>query len=523
MSLETDTQKSDKTGKVYLVGAGPSDVELITVKGKRLLEEAEVIVYDRLVGNGILMWGSRHARYIDVGKRSGHHPIPQEEINQILVREARKGQKVVRLKGGDPLVFGRGGEEAAALKKAGIPFEIVPGITSAIGVPSYLGIPVTQRDMASSVHIVTAHKKDGSLPDIHYRSLAEGGGTIVFLMGVSTIGNVMAGLLEEGMAPDMPAAVLERGTTSAQRKIVGTVGDIAKKAVREQVQSPAIILVGHVAAFQDMDWYGNRPLAGKKILVTRPRERSLRLAALLREEGAEVLELPTIRIAPVEDGEDLSRALDGIGTFSWIVFTSPSGVRIFREELRKRRQDVRGLTHLKIAVIGEGTAGELENWGLYPDLVPEQYDGDHLGEALAGRVKVGEKILIPRARIGNQTLVRRLEEAGAQVTDLPVYDTEYESFPWVEYDREFASKNCWAMFTSASTVRGFVKSAGDMDLSKVTALCIGEMTAGEAERAGMQTFTAARATLRDLVDLAVKMAAKEREDGEGQRQPDGEK
>ena len=242
MSLETDTQKSDKTGKVYLVGAGPSDVELITVKGKRLLEEAEVIVYDRLVGNGILMWGSRHARYIDVGKRSGHHPIPQEEINQILVREARKGQKVVRLKGGDPLVFGRGGEEAAALKKAGIPFEIVPGITSAIGVPSYLGIPVTHRDMASSVHIVTAHKKDGSLPDIHYRSLAEGGGTIVFLMGVSTIGNVMAGLLEEGMAPDMPAAVLERGTTSAQRKIIGTVGDIAQKAVREQVQSPAIIL-----------------------------------------------------------------------------------------------------------------------------------------------------------------------------------------------------------------------------------------------------------------------------------------
>ena len=189
------------------------------MKGKRLLEEADVIVYDRLVGNGILMWGGRNARYIDVGKRSGHHPIPQDEINQILVREARKGQKVVRLKGGDPLVFGRGGEEAAVLEQAGIPFEIVPGITSAIGVPSYLGIPVTHRDLASSVHIVTAHKKDGSLPDIHYRSLAEGGGTIVFLMGVSTLGNVMEGLLREGMSPDMPAAVLERGTTAAREKL----------------------------------------------------------------------------------------------------------------------------------------------------------------------------------------------------------------------------------------------------------------------------------------------------------------
>ncbi len=523
MSLETDTQENRRVGKVYLVGAGPSDVELITVKGKRLLEEADVIVYDRLVGNGILMWGGRNARYIDVGKRSGHHPIPQDEINQILVREARKGQRVVRLKGGDPLVFGRGGEEAAVLEQAGIPFEIVPGITSAIGVPSYLGIPVTHRDLASSVHIVTAHKKDGSLPDIHYRSLAEGGGTIVFLMGVSTLGNVMEGLLREGMSPDMPAAVLERGTTAAQRKIVGTVGTIAGKAARAKVQSPAIILVGYVAAFQAMDWYESRPLAGRKILVTRPRERGSRLAAMLRGEGAEVLELPTIRIEPVTEKEPLSRALAGLETFSWIVFTSPSGVRVFREELKKRRQDARSLAHLRIAAIGEGTAGELEAWGFYPDLIPEQYDGDNLGEALAASVQAGERVLIPRARAGNQELVRRLKEAGARVLDLPIYDTEYESFPWMDCEREFETGNCWAMFTSASTVRGFVRTAGELDLSKVTALCIGEMTAGEAKRAGMRTFTAARATLRDLVDLALQMAAEEREDGEGQSNPDGEK
>ena len=208
MSLE-DNAKG--TGKVWLVGAGPSDAELLTVKGRRLLAEADVIVYDRLAGVGVLAWGRPDAVYIDVGKRAGHHPIPQEEINRILVEQAEEGRRVVRLKGGDPLVFGRGGEEASALKRAGVPFEIVPGITSAIAVPAYLGIPVTHRDLASSLHIVTAHKKDGSLPDIRYQALVEGGGTLVFLMGVHTIRSVTAGLLAEGMSPDMPAAVLERG------------------------------------------------------------------------------------------------------------------------------------------------------------------------------------------------------------------------------------------------------------------------------------------------------------------------
>lgn len=520
MSLEKamqDKKKGCGKGKVYLVGAGPSDAELLTVKGRRLLGEAEVIVYDRLVGNGVLMWGNKNARYINVGKKSGHHPIPQDEINQILVREAEEGQMVVRLKGGDPLVFGRGGEEASVLKKNGIPFEIVPGITSAIGVPAYLGIPVTHRDMASSVHIVTAHKKDGSLPAIHYRALAEGGGTLVFLMGVSTIQSVMEGLLKEGVSPEMPAAVLERGTTARQRKIVGTVKDIAEKAIEKKVQSPAIILVGEVASFRDMEWYDQRPLAGMKIMVTRPRERISRISSMLREEGAEVLEAPSIRIVPVEKNEELTRALAAIREFTWIVFTSPSGVRIFREELKKRRTDIRSLSHLKIAVIGEGTARALEEWGLYPELMPEKYDGSHLGGALAAAVKKGEKVLIPRARIGNRELTQKLEDAGAVVTDLPIYDTEYETFSWIDYKKEFEENHSWAMFTSASTVRGFVKSAGDLDFSKVRALCIGEMTEKEASLAGMKTFTAAKPTLQALVELAEEAAAKEKKDGAEQK------
>lgn len=514
MSLEDNQTEEQKTGTVYLVGAGPSDVELITVKGKRLLEEADVIVYDRLMGNGILMWGNEKASYINVGKTSGHHPIPQDEINRILIREAKKGRKVVRLKGGDPLVFGRGGEEAAALGGAGVSFEIVPGITSAVAVPAYLGIPVTHRDLASSVHIVTAHKKDGTLPDIRYRALTEGGGTLVFLMGLHTIRAVMEGLLREGIEPDLPAAVLERGTTARQRKIVGTVGNIAALTEEASVRSPAIILVGHAADFTGMEWFDRRPLAGVKIAVTRPKERISRLSSMLREKGAEVLELPSIRVVPVEENEKLSRELEQIGTYTWLVFTSPSGVRIFRRELSGRKVDVRSLSHLKIAVIGEGSRRELEEWGLFPDLVPDVYDGEHLGSALAERIRQGEKVLLPRARAGGRKLVEKLQEAGAVVTDLPTYDTLYDTCPYVDYEEEFFNGGTdYVMFTSASTVRGFVKSAPSLDFSKVTALCIGQMTCREARDAGMKTYTAREATLDSLVELAIQTVREEKEYG----------
>lgn len=515
MSLEENRKEKQNIGKVFLVGAGPSDVELITVKGKRLLEEADVIVYDRLMGSGLLMWGNVKAAYINVGKTAGHHPIPQDQINRILVTEAEKGKRVVRLKGGDPLVFGRGGEEAEALGKAGVPFEIVPGITSAVAVPAYLGIPVTHRNLASSLHIVTAHKKDGTLPDIRYKALTEGGGTLVFLMGLHTIRNVMEGLLKEGIEPDLPAAVLERGTTARQRKVVGTVGDIAQKTAEAKIESPAIILVGEVAAFDGMEWFDRRPLAGVKIAVTRPRERISKLSAMLREEGAEVLELPSIRIVPVEDKKEISRELGKIQEYTWIAFTSPSGVRIFREELHKRQMDVRRLSQVKIAAIGEGSRKELEEWGLFPDLVPDLYDGEHLGAALAARLAPGEKVLLPRARAGGRKLVEKLVEAGAEVTDLPMYDTLYESCSYLNYREEFEEgKTDYVIFTSASTVRGFVKSAAALDFSKVTALCIGPMTQKEAAGAGMKTYTAESATLSSLVELAKKAVQEDKKHGE---------
>ncbi len=384
-------QNTKKQGKVWLVGAGPSDQELLTVKGKRLLSEADVIVYDRLAGQGVLTYGAEHAEYIDVivydrlagqgvltygaehaeyidvGKHSGNHRVRQSEINQILVREAMEGKKVVRLKGGDPFVFGRGAEEAEELKKAGIPFEIVPGVTSAVSVPAYQGIPVTHRDAASSLHIITAHKKEGHEPDeIPFRELAGVKGTLVFLMGVSTLPFLCANLIREGMDPQTPAAILERGTTARQRKITGTLETLEALAketlpflcanlIREgmdpqtpaailergttarqrkitgtletlealaketKIQTPAIIVVGEVCACRSLEWYDKRPLAGMKIMVTRPKEQSSRLAGMLREEGAEVLEAPAIRIVPEVENERVSQVLFHIQKYQWIV------------------------------------------------------------------------------------------------------------------------------------------------------------------------------------------------------------
>lgn len=504
-------QNTKKQGKVWLVGAGPSDQELLTLKGKRLLSEADVIVYDRLAGQGVLTYGAVHAKYIDVGKHSGNHRVKQSEINQILIREAMEGKKVVRLKGGDPFVFGRGAEEAEELQKAGIPFEIVPGVTSAVAVPAYQGIPVTHRDAASSLHIITAHKKEGHEPDeIPFRELAGVKGTLVFLMGVSTLPFLCENLIREGMDPQTPAAILERGTTARQRKITGTLETLEQLAKEANIQTPAIIVVGAVCACRSLEWYDKRPLAGMKIMVTRPKERSSCLAAMLREEGAEVLEAPAIRIVSQIESERLSYVLSNIQNYQWIVFTSPTGVEVFWSALQKYRMDVRSLSHIQIAVIGSGTARALEAHGMYADLMPEIYDGEHLGEAL-GAVLSSEAVLIPRAKIGNPELIQEIRKRSeAVIEDLPIYDTQYEAYEFINYREEFEQgKTDYVMFTSASTVRGFVQAAEGLDCSKVQALCIGKQTKMEADRYGMHTFLAEEPTLEAMVRLAKERRQKD--------------
>lgn len=494
-------------GKVWLIGAGPGDIGLFTIKGQEVLQKAEVVVYDSLVGQGVLSKIPASAKRIFVGKRASHHTMPQEEINQILLEEAEKGYRVVRLKGGDPFLFGRGGEELELLSQRGIPYEVVPGVTSPIAVPAYNGIPVTHRDFCSSLHIITGHKKAGQEYDIDFEALVRTKGTLVFLMGVSALGDIMEGLLKGGMDPDMPAAVLSQGTLSGQKRVVATVSTLKEEADRQGIQTPAIILVGKVCTLADeFAWYEKLPLFGYKVLLTRPKNLISRTAALLREKGAEVLELPAIRTVPLEDQSRLYQAFEQIKTYSWLVFTSPTGVEIFFQEMEKREKDIRSLGGIKIASIGEGTRKKLKEHGIYTDLMPEVYDGDSLGEALGKEVNPGEKVLIPRAEKGNENLAALLRKAGAVVEDVPTYQTVYEKSSLIDEKAEFEAGNIdCAVFTSASTVKGFAEGTKGLDYTKVRAACIGKQTKAAADAYGMQTWVAEKATIESLIELVEKM------------------
>ena len=498
-------------GKVWLVGAGPGDVGLFTMKGKEILEKAEVVVYDRLVGQGILSQIPSSARLINVGKRANHHTMPQEEINQVLLKEAQAGSRVVRLKGGDPFLFGRGGEELELLAEHGIPYEVVPGVTSPISVPAYNGIPVTHRDFTSSLHIITGHKRAGKEYDIDFEALVRTRGTLVFLMGIASLGDICAGLLKGGMDADMPAAVLQKGTTAGQKRVVATVGTLKAEVERQGIETPAIIVVGKVCTLADeFSWYEKLPLAGWKILVTRPRNLISQTAARLREKGAEVLELPAIRTEALSDEQRLYEAFDHLGNYQWIVFTSPTGVEIFFAEMQKRKLDIRSLGTAKIAAIGEGTKKKLAQHGLYADFLPSVYDGDTLGTELAAKLSGGEHILIPRAEKGNENLVRSLAEAGAIVDDVPTYRTLYEKSLLIDEKKEFEAGNInCVVFTSASTVKGFVEGTKGLDYTKVKAACIGKQTKAAADAWGMETYMSEKATIDSLITLVEKLKRSE--------------
>ena len=502
--------KNGRPGKVWLVGAGPSDAGLFTLKGKAVLEQAEVVVYDTLVGQGILAMIPKEAKKINVGKISGNHPVPQEEINQILVREALEGNRVVRLKGGDPFLFGRGGEELELLCQNRIPFEIIPGITSAISVPAYNGIPVTHRDFCSSVHIITGHTKKSQQAEIDYEALVKLDGTLVFLMGVAAMPAICNGLLDAGMDPAMPAAVLERGTTAHQRRVISTLSSLTEEAAKAKIETPAIIVVGKVCSLaEEFHWAEDRPLGKMKIMVTRPKDRSSGLTAELREYGAEVLEVPTIETDVILENDTLKEALEKMEDYQWVAFTSPVGVRIFFQKLMELKIDIRTLNNLKFAAIGSATQKAIEEKGILVDLVPETYDGRSLGEALARRIldEEGEEdesplILIPRAKIGTEEVLKPLAEAGLLYEDIPVYETvdaPESEFAWYDDSVDYVA------FTSASTVRGFVKMAKDIDYSQVKAVCIGEQTALEAEKYGMRTFVAKKATIDSMVERILEL------------------
>lgn len=494
-----------KTGKVWLVGAGPCDAGLMTVKGARVLEQADVVVYDRLVGPGIISRLPRRARGIAVGKEAGNHPVPQGEINQILLREAQAGNRVVRLKGGDPFVFGRGGEELELLREHGIPFEVVPGVTSAVAVPAYAGIPVTHREYASSLHIITGHRKEEAELPTDYQVLVRLGGTLVFLMGVSALSEICTGLLNAGMRPDTPAAVLERGTSYSQRRVVTTVERLPEEAARQNIQAPSVVVVGEVCALSSrFAWAEKRELSGLRVIVTRPRALCSSFSKMLEEAGAEVLEFPTIETEELEAPSRLWEALEHRERYSWAAFTSAAGVRAFFHALRAKGMDMRAVAHLRFAAIGKGTADALLQVGICADYVPSSYHAAALGAGLAPLVPAGTRVLIARAQEGSPALTRELAAVGAAYDDIPVYRTIYTLPEAQEVRALLEQKNTYVAFTSASTVRGFVRGVGAPVYSAVQAVCIGEQTAKQARAYGMRVLISEEATLESMVDCLKK-------------------
>lgn len=502
-------------GKVWLVGAGPGDAELLTKKAERVLNMADVIVYDALVGQAVIAGLPETAEKVYVGKRSSHHAMPQEEISRLLVSYAERGKNVVRLKGGDPFLFGRGGEEIEELLAGGIDYEVVPGITSALAVPAYNGIPVTHRDYCSSLHIITGHKRQGKSLELDYEALCRMEGTLVFLMGVASAPEICHGLIAAGMDPQMPAALLSQGTTAGQQKLVSTVAELPQRMEKEKLPTPAILLIGKVCALaEDFGWYERLPLAETRVVLTRPKQRMYRLAEKFRSLGAEVLEFPSIRICPMK-GTDLFRALAQIETYQWLVFTSPSGIDVFFEQCAGVKFDIRRLSNLKIAVIGSGTARQLEQHGIYADLIPEEYSAAALGEALAEQTDGQDRILIARAESGSPDLLTRLQkDACHPVDDIAIYRTEAvdRTLENVGRDRpaleELATdERAVFVFTSASTVRGTVDNISPEARTRMQAVCIGEQTAQEARRYGIAVQVAEQADEESLVKAMVERAA----------------
>ena len=460
---------------VYLVGAGPGDPGLITVKGLEVLRRADVVVYDQLASPALLQEAPAGAELIYVGKQAGAHALPQGGINELLVAKARAGLTVVRLKGGDPFVFGRGGEEAEELAAAGIPFEVVPGVTSAVAVPAYAGIPVTHRRYTTLVTFITGHEdpaKEAST--IPWAALGQNPGTLVFLMGVKNLAENCRRLVAAGRAPETPAAVIQSGTTAFQRTVVGTLADIAPKAIAADIRPPAVLVVGGVVELAEtLRWWENRPLWGKTVVVTRSREQASRLVELLRAAGARCLEVPTIEIAPPADYAPLDAALQHLARYDWVIFTSANGVNAFMDRLFHMGLDVRALGRAKIAVIGPATAQALKDYSLVADVVPDTFQAEGLLEVLSPRLMGGTRILLARAEQARDVLPDGLTRMEAKLDVVPVY----RAVPARSVPEEAAGALAQGQvdiltFTSSATVHNFAGLIGKKRFQELAARAV---------------------------------------------------
>ena len=447
------------TGKVYLVGAGPGDAGLLTLRGAELLRRAEVVVYDALVNRELLALAPESAEIIYGGKRSRDHAIPQGDLNRLLVEKAREGKTVVRLKGGDPYVFGRGGEEATELQEDNVPFEVVPGISSIVAAPNYAGIPLTHREHCSSFTVITGHEDpDKAETAIDWERIAREPGTKVVLMGVERIGKITAALKENGLAGDTPVAMVRWGTTGRQQTISGTLDTIADVVAETGFKAPAVTIIGGVSRLRDsLNWFEKRPLFGQRVVVTRTRKQASKLTVALKDYGAEVMEIPTIKIVPPTDKEPIVESITGIGSYDWIIFTSPNGVTHFFDYFFKAYKDVRDLGNLRLAAVGPATAKKLKDFHLTIDLMPEVYTAEATAQALLDYQNVENiSVMLARAEEANSELPKLLEDQGAIVDDIAFYKTVPET-----EDRNGAAESFeedgadWITFASSSAVKNF--------------------------------------------------------------------
>ncbi|CAN5837815.1 uroporphyrinogen-III C-methyltransferase [soil metagenome] len=482
-------------GTVYLVGAGPGDPGLLTLRAAELIRDADVIVHDALVSAGVLERRRSDAEMVYVGKRAAEHTLSQDEINTLLIDLAGRYRSVVRLKGGDPFVFGRGGEEAEALVSAGVPFEVVPGVTAGVAAPAYAGIPVTQRGLVSSVAMITGHEdptKDES--DLDWAHLARGVGTLVFYMGVGRMRGNFRRLVEGGRPPDTAAAAVEWGTYPRQRVVVGTLESLPDLVEREGLGAPAIVVVGEVVRLREkLAWFESRPLFGKRIVVTRARAQASDFAASLGALGAEVLQFPTIRIQPMEDPEPLRRAAREINTFDWVLFTSVNGVSRFWDSLRDVGRDTRALAGVSVCAIGPATGAALEMEGVRPDLIPSRFVAEAVIEALEAEGELsGSRILIPRAEVARPVLPNELRARGAEVVEVAAYRTVPDG---AEADslREMLRSGSVDLvtFTASSTVDNFVDLIG-AEIGSARVASIGPITSATARERGLRVDMEAR-------------------------------
>ncbi len=495
-------------GKVFLVGAGPGDYRLLTLKACDCLKRADTVVYDRLADKRILQYAPQNAEFIYVGKASSQHTMTQDKICQLLVDLGKAGKTVVRLKGGDPFVFGRGGEEALLLQKNNIPFEIVPGVTSAISVPAYAGIPVTHRGVAASFSVITGHEdptKDSS--DISWEKLATATDTLVFLMGVANLPKITAKLIENGRPATTPVAIIRWGTKLQQQVWTSTLDEAAAMAQREGIKPPCIFLVGDVVNLRtNLAWFDNtamKPLFGKKILVTRARSQASKLTAALEELGAECIEAPAIKIVPpTDDYEALDKAIVQLDKYNWLIFTSTNGVEYFWQRLVAGGKDARALYKARICAIGTATAQALASHGITADVVPERYQAEGIIEALDNELIAGTKILIPRAAEARALLPETLTKAGAQVDVVAAYETVMGDED-ASVIRNALSKGeiDVVTFTSSSTVKNLLKLIKDPELLKEAQLAaIGPITAETMQKNGLTAdIVAAEYTIEGLV------------------------